>query len=66
MEVNGYRHLFGYQRSSKYIILCSAEERKSYSLGEVVNDDRIFGWIIPEYCNVILSTLQWIIMASWK
>ncbi len=30
MEVNGYRQLFGYQHSSKYIILCLTEERVNY------------------------------------
>ncbi len=33
MEVNSYRQLFGYQHSSKYFILCSAEERNSYGFG---------------------------------
>ncbi len=34
MEVNGYHQLSGYQNSSKYLILFSAEERNSY-LGEL-------------------------------
>ncbi len=37
--------LFGYQHSSEYLLLCSAEERSSYRFGTTrggVNDDRIF------------------------
>jgi len=30
MEVNGAKQLFGSNRSSKYLSLCSAEERNSY------------------------------------
>ncbi len=30
MDVNGYRQLFGYQHSSKYVLLCSTEERNPY------------------------------------
>jgi len=44
MEVNVALGLFGYPHSSKYIILCSAEERKSYKFGTTlrgVNDDNI-------------------------
>ncbi len=29
LEANGYRQLFGYQHSSKYLLLCSTEERNS-------------------------------------
>ncbi len=38
MEVDGDQH------SSKYLLLCSAEERKSYRFGTLgsVNDDRVF------------------------
>ncbi len=41
----------GYQPSSKYLVLCYSEERKSYRFGMTwgcVNDDRIliFGWTI--------------------
>ncbi len=39
MEVNVYRQLFGYQHSTKYIILCSAEETNSYRFGMT------WGWI---------------------
>jgi len=48
MEVNGAQQLFGSNRSSKYLSLCSAEERKSYRFA-TVNDHRIFifGWSIP-------------------
>ncbi len=45
MKVNGYCQLFGYQHSSKYRLLCSAEEINSYRFGTTwgwVNDDRIF------------------------
>ncbi len=42
----------GYKLSSKYLPLCSAEQRHSYRFGTTwgwVNDDRIFifGWTIP-------------------
>jgi len=52
MEVNGAPQLFGSNRSSKYIPLCSAEVRNSYRFATTwgwVNDDRIFifGWSIP-------------------
>ncbi len=33
MEVNGYHQLFGYQHSSKYLLLCSTEQRSSYRCG---------------------------------
>jgi len=33
MKVNANRHLVGYQHSSKYLFLCSAEETNSYSTG---------------------------------
>ncbi len=29
MEVNGHRQLFGYQYTSKYLLLCSTEETHS-------------------------------------
>ncbi len=44
MRVNGYSQLFGYQHSSKYLLLCSTEERNSCSFGTSwrwVNDKRI-------------------------
>ncbi len=52
MEVNGAPKQPGYKLSSKYIPLCSAEQRNSYRFGTTwgwVNDDRIkiFGWTIP-------------------
>ncbi len=51
-EVNGDQKLFVYPHYSKYLLLCSAEERNSYRFGTTlgwVNDDSIFifGWIIP-------------------
>jgi len=47
----GAKQLFGSNHSSKYLPLCSAEERKSYRFATTwgrVNDDRIFifGWSI--------------------
>jgi len=33
MNDNGYRQLSGYKHSSKYLLLCSAEERNSFSVG---------------------------------
>ncbi len=52
MEVNGALKQPGYKLSSKYLPLCSAEQRHSYRFGTTwgwVNDDRIFifGWTIP-------------------
>ncbi len=52
MEVNGAPKQPGYKLSSKYLPLCSAEQRNSYRFGttwEWVNDDIIFifGWTIP-------------------
>jgi len=41
---------FGYQHSSKYILLCSTEQRTPYMFGTtwVSNDKiKILGWIIP-------------------
>ncbi len=50
-HTNGYRQLFGYQDSSKYLLLCSAENRNSCRIGttwETV-DDRIviLAWTVP-------------------
>jgi len=36
MEVNGAPQLFGSNRSSKYLPLCSAEERNSYRFAKKV------------------------------
>ncbi len=52
MEVNGAPKQPGYKRSSKYLPLCSAEQKNSYRFGTNwgwVNYDRIFnfGWTIP-------------------
>ncbi len=52
MEVNGAPKQPGYKLSSKYLPLCSEEQRHSYRFGTTwgwVNDDRIFifGWTIP-------------------
>ncbi len=52
MEVNGAPKQPGYKLSSKYLPLCSAEQRNSYRFGTTwgwVNDDWIFmfGWTIP-------------------
>jgi len=40
MEVNGVHQLFGYPYSSKYHLLCSAEERNSYRVVETT-----WGWV---------------------
>ncbi len=58
MEVNGAPKQPVYKLSSKYLPLCSAEQRNSYRFGPTwgwVNDDRIFifGWTIP------LAFLYW-------
>ncbi len=59
MEVNGAPKQPDYKLSSKYLPLCSAEQRHSYRFGTTwgwVNDDRIFifGWTIhPNYPNYI-------------
>ncbi len=47
MEVNGYRQMFGYQHSSKYLLLCLREKRFGTTWW-CVNDDKmfIFGWTI--------------------
>ncbi len=48
MKVNGYRQLFGYQHSSKYLLLCSKEERNSYRFGTMwgwVSDDNLDFWL---------------------
>ncbi len=52
MEVNGAPKQPDYKLSSKYLPLCSAEQRTSFRFGTTwgwVNDDRIFifGWTIP-------------------
>ncbi len=52
MKVNGAPKQPDYKLSSKYLPLCSAEQRHSYRFGTTwgwVNDDRIFifGWTIP-------------------
>jgi len=35
MEANGVYQLFGFQHSSKYLVLCSAEERKYTGLKQL-------------------------------
>ncbi len=47
MEVNGYQQLFGYQKYSKYFILCSAEERNNRlgTIWEWVNHDKIMSFL---------------------
>ncbi len=53
--VNGYRQLFGCQHPSKYLPLCSTEERNSYRFGTTsgwVNDRIfIFGWSFSLRCE---------------
>ncbi len=63
MEVNGYQQLFGYSHFSKYLLLCSAEERCSYRFGTSLgweNDDRIFifWWTFPLNKNEIYYIFQ--------
>ncbi len=63
MEVNGAPKQPGYKRSSKYLPLCSTEQRNSYRFGTNwgwVNDDRMFnfGWTIPS------SLLAHVMMSS--
>ncbi len=58
MEVNVAPKQPGYKRSSKYLPLCSAEQRNSYRFGTTwgwVNYDIIFifGWTIPLSLNNI-------------
>ncbi len=62
MEVNGAPKQPGYKLSSKYLPLCSAEQRNAYRFGTTwgwVNDDRIFifGWTIPLSSTGIFVTI---------
>ncbi len=74
MEVNGAPKQPGYKLSSKYLPLCSAEQRHSYRFGTTwgwVNDDRIFifGWTIPLRASfdVFLTCMCWIMISgSWE
>ncbi len=58
IEVNGYRQLFGYPHSSKYLLLGSAEEK----LIQVCNNMRVskwwqnchFGWTFPLSCMKVM------------
>ncbi len=57
MEVNGAPKQRDYNLSSKYVPLCSAEQRNSYRFGTTwgwVNDDRIFIF----GCTVSLKNMQ--------
>ncbi len=63
MEVNGAPKQPGYKLSSKYLPLCSAEQRNSYKFGTTwgwVNDDRIliFGWTVPLSTRAITFTCE--------
>ncbi len=69
MEVNGAPKQPGYKLSSKYLPLCSAEQRHSYRFGTTwgwVNDDRIFifGWTIP--LRSVECLLGCITIKSWQ
>ncbi len=58
MKVNGDHQLFGYQHSSKYILLCSTEQRNSYRFEMTwgwVNDYNIY--IYYKDVNAMLSRL---------
>ncbi len=64
MEVNGAPKQPGYKLSSKYLPLCSAEQRHSYRFGTTwgrVNDDRFFGWTIPLIIYISLLLLFFIL-----
>jgi len=39
MEVNGQQKLFGWENSSKYLLLCSTEQRNSYKFRTT------WGWV---------------------
>ncbi len=49
MEVNGYRQLFSYLNSSKYLLLCLAEEINEYIFETTWGwaNDLIFEWTTP-------------------
>ncbi len=63
MEVNGDQQLFGYQHSSKYLLLCSTFGTFQICVGTTwgwVNYDKIniFGWTIPLKGNKsVINTL---------
>ncbi len=66
MEVNGAPKQPDYKLSSKYLPLCSAEQRNSYRFGTTwgwVNDDRIyiFGWTIP---LTAVAEASWLMLSS--
>ncbi len=75
MEVNGApKQPGGYKLSSKYLPLCSAEQRNSYRFGTTwgwVNDDRIFifGWTISLSIDFQFPTLlrgvKYLINFTW-
>ncbi len=46
MIVNGFQLLFGYQHTSKYLLLCSAEEEKTHTGLEQIEGkyNRILFW----------------------
>ncbi len=63
MEVNGAPELLCFPHSSKYLPLCSAEQRNSYRFGTTwgwVNDDIIFifGWTIPLIQNSAIFSMK--------
>ncbi len=50
MEVSGYRQLLGSQHSSKYLLLCSTEERNSYRFGTTWGWEN--RWTVPlSWCS---------------
>ncbi len=75
MEVNCAPKQPGYKLSSKYLSLCSAEQRNLYRFGTTwgwVNDDRIFlfGWTIPLIVRIgpyakVLGLLRSFGLKSW-
>ncbi len=76
MEVNGAPKQPGYKLSSKYLPLCSTEQRRSYRFGTTwgwVNDRIfIFGWTIPlmhrskwPYKTRFISRVPTLLESTW-
>ncbi len=65
MEVNGAPKQPGYKLSSKYLPLCSAEQRNSYRFGTTWGNQQmmtifIFGWTIPlSNVNKLNLVVKW-------
>ncbi len=61
MEVNGYRQLFGYQHSSKYLLLCLTEERVNYD--GIFQLNQVVPWWNP-LTSIVWIKIQWKSMAT--